>query len=239
MRVHPNRLVTVFNTPSQKAAMIMLFLSLAAMNYSCKEGAVGPAGPAGTVGPAGADGADGENYSNYLQTFPASFAFTNPFSTTATAGSSPWSRVTTTHFGVPPETSDEGKAQSGVTLSNGTSTMGIAVNMPHSGICQFEVSISCEQGFDYVKWFIDGTEVNGISGIGGPFIYYFNVPIGAHTIDFRYIKDGTITAGSDACKVDNILITNYQVGSRMALPSTPVLPPTVTLWSERPAGLTK
>jgi hypothetical protein len=117
--------------------------------------------------------------------------------------------------------------------------MTITVNMPHSGICQFEASVDSEITYDYLKWFLDGTEVNGISGTGGPFVFYFSVPSGAHTIDFRYTKDGSIDIGADAALVDNILITNYAVGGRMVLPPPPVLPSTVSLLSERPAGLTK
>ena len=236
MKESTNKLKGSFGFLSGK--QILILLSLAIVIGSCKEGPIGPVGP---VGPPGADGAPGQTFENYLQTFPESFTFTSPFSTTASAGSEPWSRVTVQHYrdGVNVNFLDEGKVKSGITLDNGTSTMAIAVDMPRSGICQFEVSIGSEPNFDYLKWFVDGTVVNGISGTGGPFVFYFELTKGAHTIEFKYIKDASGGPVVDGAKLDNILITNYAVSSRISLPDAPVLPATVALWSERPLGLSK
>lgn len=73
----------------QMRMLALYFVSILLLFTSCseKEGPIGPAGPAGPTGATGAVGANGQNFSNYLQTFPGTFTFAAPFSTTATAGS--------------------------------------------------------------------------------------------------------------------------------------------------------
>jgi len=203
------------------------------------EGPVGPTGPTGSNGSAGADGAagaagaagaDGQNFNDFLQNFETDMV---PFTT---SGDAVWFRVSANHYGPAGGIQYLEKSmlmKSGTITHSQESNLQIVFDMPHSGIFTFEVSIDSEQNIDWMSWFLDGVQINGISGSGGPFILYFEVPAGPNTVNFKYIKDASTSVGFDAAKIDNVLITNYETSGRMALPPVPELPNTVSLWSDR------
>ena len=62
----------------------------------------------------------------------------------------------------------------------------------------FSWKVSSEGGWDYLRWYLDGTEQAGISGTDGTWQnMVVSVPTGEHTIEWTYSKDSIISRGSD------------------------------------------
>ena len=75
---------------------------------------------------------------------------------------------------------------------------------------------------DFLAFFIDGTEVNRISGEIDWFDRSFVLEAGEHTIKWAYTKDDTIGEGKDAGFVDRLkLIVHDFVISNLVLPDNP------------------
>jgi hypothetical protein len=109
-------------------------------------------------------------------------------------------------------------------------------NYPAQTIVSFTVSIDSEDSFDYLLWLVDGQIVNGISGQGGPMTFNFLVLPGSHTLEWRYVKDASISVGDDAVLIDDILIEKWSVPSRLA---SPELPEGMSYWNDRPENISK
>ena len=70
----------------------------------------------------------------------------------------------------------------------------------------FYYKVSSEEGYDFFKFFIDGTEKLSASGEVGWTRASFFVPAGNHIISFSYSKDYQVVAGSDCAWIDNITL---------------------------------
>ncbi|MCX4247887.1 hypothetical protein [Paraliomyxa miuraensis] len=98
-------------------------------------------------------------------------------------------------------------AHSGVIGHSQQSQMNVNVNMAVAGTIDFAYSISSEACCDYLRFYVDGVQVVGAqwSGVTSGMASY-PVAAGAHTLQWRYQKDGSIVAGSDRAWVDNIVL---------------------------------
>ncbi|MBR3412935.1 MAG: T9SS type A sorting domain-containing protein [Bacteroidales bacterium] len=70
----------------------------------------------------------------------------------------------------------------------------------------FYYKVSSEEGYDFFKFFIDGTEKLSASGEVGWTRASFFVPAGNHIISFSYSKDYQVVEGSDCAWIDNITL---------------------------------
>jgi hypothetical protein len=68
----------------------------------------------------------------------------------------------------------------------------------------FYWGISSEADYDYLRFYIDGTERNAISGEVGWTQQTFIVPAGDHTLKWSYIKDDYVRSGLDSGFVDEL-----------------------------------
>src|SRR5581483_4575088 len=68
----------------------------------------------------------------------------------------------------------------------------------------FDFRVSSELNFDFLKFFIDGILVQQWSGQVGWATYSFPLTTGTHTLEWRYAKDPSGSAGLDAAFVDNV-----------------------------------
>lgn len=67
--------------------------------------------------------------------------------------------------------------------------------------------VSSEANYDYFKFYIDGNEMEAISGTSGSWNRSaFFVPQGTHTFKFSYEKDGSVANGSDCVWLDDITL---------------------------------
>ncbi len=68
----------------------------------------------------------------------------------------------------------------------------------------FWYKLSSEQDWDYLRFYIDGTELGAWSGLGSWTYASFPLTAGTHTLKFLYEKDNIISAGLDCAFLDNI-----------------------------------
>jgi hypothetical protein len=95
-------------------------------------------------------------------------------------------------------------AQSG-SIGNGE-TSGLQVTLD---CCDGEISFYCktssESSFDYLRFYIDGIEQEKWSGQQDWLHVSFSVTEGTRKFEWIYSKDGTISQGSDAAWIDDIV----------------------------------
>jgi photosystem II stability/assembly factor-like uncharacterized protein len=108
-----------------------------------------------------------------------------------------WPQSATTH-----DTVDA--AQSGAITHNQSSTLRSTVVGP--GALSYWWRVSSEQDWDFLTFVVDGFDQPGaISGESGWAFKSWIIPAGTHTIDWRYSKDGSVSNGSDAGFVDQVV----------------------------------
>ncbi len=96
--------------------------------------------------------------------------------------------------------------QSGGINDNDLSTMYIVVNSPSQFDMSFSVKTSTEDGYDFLSFLIDNVEQGSWSGENEWTEVSYPLSSGSHNLRWRYGKDFTVSAGSDACWVDNIVL---------------------------------
>ena len=116
------------------------------------------------------------------------------------------------------------------------SSMSTSIN----GYCTFKFvwKVSCEENYDYLSLYIDGTEVDAITGETSWEEMSYDLEAGPHTITWVYSKDVDISAGLDSAWVDRVevivtspTVTPTRTPSHTASPSSthsPVFSPTIT-----------
>ncbi len=115
-----------------------------------------------------------------------------------TGGSVDWfAQTTTSRYG--PEA-----AQSGDISRNQVSWMQTTVN--GTGTVKFYWKVSSEEDFDFLEFYIDGSLQEKISGLEVDWEWetYTISTSGSHTLEWRYVKDGSGNEGSDCGWVDKV-----------------------------------
>jgi hypothetical protein len=96
--------------------------------------------------------------------------------------------------------------QSGAINDNDLSTMYIVVNSAAQSDMSFSFKTSTEDGYDFLSFLIDNVEQGAWSGENDWTEVSYPLTAGSHNLRWRYAKDFTVGAGSDACWVDNIVL---------------------------------
>ena len=83
------------------------------------------------------------------------------------------------------------------------------IDVSGPGTVQFSWKVSSEQGYDFLEFHIDGYLANGrISGTRDWAQASYSVTgSGTHTLKWRYVKDGSFSAGSDCGWVKDVVWT--------------------------------
>ena len=111
-----------------------------------------------------------------------------------TSGAAEWfPQDDTTHDGID-------AAESGDITNNETTTMSVQVTGPGQG--SFWWRVSSESGWDFLRYYIDASEQDAISGTRDWARVTFSVPAGTHTLRWEYSKDSSVTRGTDNGFVD-------------------------------------
>ncbi len=120
-----------------------------------------------------------------------------------------WSNVGTTNwFAQNRETHDgDVAAQSGVIANNQQSILQTTITGP--GTLTFWWKVSSEEGFDFLRFYLDDTvtPLVSISGEAGWEQKSYAIPTGTHTLRWAYAKDGSVSAGRDAGWLDEVVFT--------------------------------
>ena len=94
-------------------------------------------------------------------------------------------------------------AQAGPINNNRTSTLSVTFNCLE-GYITFYCKISSEQHFDYLKFYIDGTERSEWSGEQDWIEVSFPVEAGTRKFEWTYSKDSSTSKGEDTAWIDDI-----------------------------------
>ncbi len=119
------------------------------------------------------------------------------------SGNANWiAQPATTHDGVD-------AAQSGAIDHNQNSHMETTLTGP--GDLSFWWKVSSESNYDYLRFYLDGTEQTGslakISGSVEWTLKTVAIPAGVHIVKWGYTKDGSIVSNADAAWVDQVVYT--------------------------------
>ncbi|HMQ46952.1 MAG TPA: C25 family cysteine peptidase [Saprospiraceae bacterium] len=95
--------------------------------------------------------------------------------------------------------------QSGAINNNQSTELSLEVNVLEAGPLSFFRKVSTEEGWDFLRFYIDNTEVASWSGESDWEEIAFDINPGVHTFSWVYYKDEIIQAGLDACWVDAVI----------------------------------
>ncbi len=94
-------------------------------------------------------------------------------------------------------------AKSGSISSNGNTELILTAEVFTDGQLSYYKKVSSEQGYDKFHFYIDGQEMENLSGDHDWSQSVFNVTAGQHTFKWSYTKDGSVNSGSDCAWIDN------------------------------------
>lgn len=106
-------------------------------------------------------------------------------------------------------------AESGDINNSQSTQMNLNINIgAGGGTVTFFYEVSSEASFDYLRFYVNGTQINQWSGTIGWTSFSYVIPTtGAYTLTWAYEKDGSISTGGDLARVDDIVITNVGLTS--------------------------
>jgi VCBS repeat-containing protein len=102
-------------------------------------------------------------------------------------------------------------AKSGNISNDQTSVLFITMDVPADGEISFFRKVSSESGFDYLRFYIDGSQLHQWSGEQDWNEYTFPVAEGTHTFKWEYYKDVAVSNGSDCGWIDYIIFPDASV----------------------------
>ncbi|MEI6346885.1 MAG: C25 family cysteine peptidase [Bacteroidota bacterium] len=121
------------------------------------------------------------------------------FSWNSSGGNAPWTIVNAGQY--------EGTycSKSGAITNNQSSVMQITMNVIANDSISFYRKVSCEDTYDFLRFYIDGTQQAEWTGEQAWQRVAYPVATGSHTFKWSYEKDYSTTGGSDCSWVDYVL----------------------------------
>ena len=95
-------------------------------------------------------------------------------------------------------------AQSGDINDNQTSWLSLEYDVYSAENISFWLKVSSEGSWDYLKFYIDGSQIDEWSGEEGWEEVSYPVSEGSHTFKWAYEKDGSVSNGEDCGWIDYI-----------------------------------
>ncbi len=95
-------------------------------------------------------------------------------------------------------------AKSGPIGNNASSTMEITLNVLVDDTISFYRKVSSEQGYDFLRFYIDNNKMGEWSGNEAWAMVSYPVTAGTHTFKWTYVKDWYVSSGSDCGWIDYI-----------------------------------
>ncbi len=99
--------------------------------------------------------------------------------------------------------------ESGDIADNQSTALTIGLEFLGGGALSFARRVSSEDGWDFLRMYIDGDMVGEWSGELDWAEESFELTAGFHTISWSYEKDNIISSGADACWVDDIVLPPF------------------------------
>lgn len=120
-----------------------------------------------------------------------------------TSGSTPW--IVTNQSVAAGLWAARSGAMTNNEVSQQVSSLILTTNF-QAGNVSFNYRVSSEPGWDYLKFSVNGVEVQRWSGEAGWATFVFPITAGTHTLRWDYIKDPFGSDGLDAAFLDNVLL---------------------------------
>jgi PKD repeat protein len=117
------------------------------------------------------------------------------------SGNANWSRVTDVYY------YGNDSAKSGTITHSQSTTIETSVTVGSTQAVKFYWKVSSEASYDYLRFYIDGTEKTRIAGTVNWTQVSYNIAAGTHTLKWSYTKDASASSGSDCGWVDKLEIT--------------------------------
>jgi parallel beta-helix repeat protein len=100
-------------------------------------------------------------------------------------------------------------AKAGTILDSQESNLTLSQSVPAGGgNISFAFRVSSESGADFLRFYIDGFLNASYSGEIAWQTARFNITAGDHNFTWRYVKDGSVSSGSDTAWADDVRITD-------------------------------
>ena len=123
-------------------------------------------------------------------------ALDNSQLTWTTSGDGNWIGQTVTSY------DGEDSAQSGQITHSQETVLQTTLTGP--GTLGFHWKVSSEANYDYLRFYIDGTQQASRSGSVDWEAQSYQIPSGSHTVQWKYTKDGSVSRSQDSGWVDRI-----------------------------------
>ena len=102
-------------------------------------------------------------------------------------------------------------AKSGSIENNSTTNMVLEIDVLSDGEISFYRTVSSEANYDYLRFYIDGNQLDQWSGDEGWEEETYAISAGTHTVEWRYYKDTAVTGGTDCARIDNITFPPLEI----------------------------
>jgi hypothetical protein len=125
----------------------------------------------------------------------------------------PWEMVGPVFWSVSTQSPYQGgfSAVSGSIGALQSTKISLTLNITESSSISFARKVSSENGFDFLRFYIDGVEQTKWSGNVTWGVATFGVSAGVHQFTWSYEKDGSGTSGSDCAWLDHIMLPPHQI----------------------------
>ncbi|MCP4218210.1 MAG: hypothetical protein GY765_26480 [bacterium] len=121
------------------------------------------------------------------------------------SGDADWSVDTSDYY------YDSDSAKSGTITHSQTSSIETTLTVPSGKDISFYWKVSSEAGYDYLRFYIDGTLQDQIAGSTSWAQKTYSVAAGSHTLKWTYYKDGSVSSNSDCGWVDKLELVDGTV----------------------------
>jgi hypothetical protein len=96
--------------------------------------------------------------------------------------------------------------KSGAITHSQATNLEVTIDTADANSISFACKVSSESGWDYLNFYIDGVQQNTWSGTVDWAIVTFTFTPGSHTFKWSYIKDASLSSGSDCAWIDSVRI---------------------------------
>ncbi len=110
--------------------------------------------------------------------------------------------------------------KSGDINNSQTSWLSLQYDVYATDTISFWMKVSSESNYDFLKFYIDNTEIDSWSGeIGWQQVAYL-VSVGTHTFKWEYDKDASVSNGADAAWIDYIVFPPMEIAAGFSASAT-------------------
>lgn len=127
-------------------------------------------------------------------------------------------------------------AQSGDINDSQSNGISIEYNVYAEDTLSFWYKVSSEGGWDYLRFYIDGSEVDEWAGEIPWAQATYVIPVGTHTFKWAYEKDGSVSNGLDACWVDYIVLPPMEISAGFYADTTVICKNDVVYFFDQSVG---